>query len=208
MPASGYISANISSVSDNSSATNPFVGSTAGAGQRFFVDYTIPSVNTVSDVTVNAGSVVPATAATAATTQATAATTRATIATTKATLATAPTIKPTKATIATTKATAATEATTQATIATTRATVSPWVYYTVTDCEGTSYSAQASYYSPRFTYHEVGLAPSGFVGSTALITRQLSSNPGGYLVYLQRTSANECEPDGGGPPRDPWGGME
>ena len=190
MPASGYISANISSVSDNSSATNPFAGSTAGAGQRFFVDYTIPSVNTISDVTVNAGSVVPATAATAATTLATAATTQRT-----------------KATIATTQATEATTLATRPTIATTQATLSPWVYYTVTDCNGTSWYAKASYYSPRFTYHEVGLAPAGFVGSTALITRQHEINPGGDLVFLQRTSTNECEPGGGGGdsgPRDPW----
>lgn len=221
MPASGYISANISSVSDNSSATNPFAGSTAGAGQRFFVDYTIPSVNTVSDVTVNAGTVVPATAATAATTKATAATTQATAATaattlrTKATLATTQptaatdaTTQRTLATIATTQSTEATTLATRATIATTEATASPWVYYTVTDCEGTSYYAQASYYSPRFTYHEVGLAPSGFYGSTALITRQHASNPGGNLVYLQRTSTNECEPDGGGGGGGGGGGID
>ncbi len=207
LPESGYVSASISSISDNSAAVSAAAGSGYGAGQKFFVNYTIPSVSATAIVTVN-GSAVAATQATAATTKATAATTRATAATaatTRATAATAATTKATKPTIATTKATAATTkataATTKATVATTEA--DPYQYYRIEDCNGNTWNAKATYHTPRFTYHEVGLAPMGYAGSTALITGLFSSNPGGTLAWLTRTSANECEPSGGG---DPFGG--
>ena len=79
----------------------------------------------------------------------------------------------------------------------------PYQYYRIEDCNGNTWNAKATYHTPRFTYHEVGLAPMGYAGSTALITGLFSSNPGGTLAWLTRTSANECEPSGGG---DPFGG--
>ena len=39
----------------------------------------------------------------------------------------------------------------------------------------------------------------GYAGSTALITGTYSSNPGGTLAWLSRTSADECEGHGGEP---------
>lgn len=84
-------------------------------------------------------------------------------------------------------------------MATTRATADPYQYYRIEDCRGSTWNAKATYYAPRFTYHEVGLAPAGYGGSTALITNHYPSNPGGTLAWLSRSSVNECEPSGGGP---------
>lgn len=225
MPAGGYVSASVSSVSDNSASTTPSIGSGSGAGQMIHISYTIPNANGTSNVTIN-GSAVAATAATAATTLATAATTKATAATAATTLATAattirtkPTIATTLATAATTAATDATAATTLATLATTKATnatdptIQPtaattepgptWYYYNVEDCEGGQWVARASYITPRFTYHhaaivmeEIGPGPYMVVGTTFEQEDQL---------ILSGSTNDECG-GGGGRPRP--GGME
>ena len=198
VPQSGYVSASISSVFDNSSSVVASAGSGVGVGQAFHINYTIPSSNGSAVVTVT-GNAVAATQATAATTPAT----KATAATTQATQATAATTQATQATAATTQRTKATIATTKATPATTTTEADPYQYYRVTDCRDSTWVAKATYYAPRFTYHEVGLSPMGYAGSTAFITGTYPSNPGGQIAWLTRTSGNECEPQGGG---DPIGG--
>ena len=80
MPKTGYVSASIDSITDNSFYVSETIGSAVGAGERFDVAYTIPNSNSTADVTINGSSVgaTAATAATSATTKATAATTLAT----------------------------------------------------------------------------------------------------------------------------------
>jgi len=92
MPNTGYVSAQATSVTDNSVSTSPSIGSSTGSGTQIVVSYTIPNSDAVSTITIN-GIAVQATAATSATTQATAATTLRTLATAATTKATAATTK-------------------------------------------------------------------------------------------------------------------
>ena len=98
MPNTGYVSAQATSVTDNSGSTSPSIGSqSSGNGTGIIVSYTIPNSNGTSTITIN-GTAVQATAATSATTKATAATTQATPATEATTKATAATTQATPAT--------------------------------------------------------------------------------------------------------------
>ncbi|MDA8988700.1 VWA domain-containing protein [bacterium] len=195
MPNTGYVSAQATSVTDNSGSTSPSIGSqSSGNGTGIIVSYTIPNSNGTSTITIN-GTAVQATAATSATTQATAATTQATpatAATTKATAATIATTQATEATAATTRRTLATIATTKATAATTK-----YYYYTVQDCNGEPWIARSTYSTPRFTYHNEGLT-TPYVGPGPM---QVTSGDLGiqdWDITLFSPTQETCE--GGGDP--------
>ena len=228
MPAGGYVSASVSSVSDNSASTTPSIGSASGAGQQINISYTIPNANGTSNVTIN-GSAVAATAATAATTLATAATTLATLETAATTQATAATTARTKPTLATTQATAATTAATDATAATTLATAATtkptnatdptwptlqptaattepgptWYYYNVEDCEGGQWVARASYITPRFTYHHAAIVMEDIGPGPYMVVGTTSAQED--QLILSGSTNDEC---GGGGGRPGPGGME
>ena len=215
MPAGGYVSASVSSVSDNSASTTPSIGSGSGAGQMIHISYTIPNANGTSNVTIN-GSAVAATAATAATTLATAATTkataatmattRATAATTKATAATAAT---TKATVATTLATLATDPTIPPTAATTAATTEPgpfWFYFSVEDCDGMTWTAKSQYDAPRFTFHD-SMIMNSRVGPGPYMILSPVMGPDNQLI-LDGPSSEACGGGKEGPGEGGFGGFE
>ena len=215
MPAGGYVSASVSSVSDNSTSTTPSIGSASGAGQIINISYTIPNANGTSNVTIN-GSAVAATAATAATTLATAATTkataatmattRATAATTKATAATAAT---TKATVATTLATLATDPTIRPTAATTAATTEPgpfWFYFSVEDCDGMTWTAKSQYDAPRFTFHD-SMIMNSRVGPGPYMILSPVMGPDNQLI-LDGPSSEACGGGKEGPGEGGFGGFE
>ena len=81
-----------------------------------------------------------------------------------------------------------TRATTQATTQSTT-----YYYYQVRDCDGGTHFARATYSTPRFTYHTVGLMPPGFPDGPVLVTGVYGTEPVPHDITLFDPTFDDCD---------------